>query len=110
MYGSDKQINWANDIVSRANKYKDYAKALEANLDEDLVNVLNKVYKRVDFINKEEDAGALINWYGYLGLEAVAGRRKNKESFRKFLIDILDAEDIIYIDRIVETANLKQSA
>lgn len=100
MYGTTKQINWANDIIVRVNRFRD--KAIELSLDGDLSKILNKALNRIDYINQEQDAKAIINWYGYIGLESVSGGRKYKESYRKFLVDLLDVNDIIYIDEIMK--------
>lgn len=100
MYGTSKQIDWANDIIVRVNRFRD--KAIELSLDDDLSKILNKALKRIEYINQEQDAKAIINWYGYIGLETVSGKRKYKESYRKFLVDLLDTNDIIYIDEIVK--------
>lgn len=102
MYGTTKQINWANDIIVRVNRFKGMALIVESHLDDELSRVLNKALKRAEYINKEQDAKAIINWYGYIGLETVAGRRKYRESIRKFLVDLLDVDDIAYVDEIVK--------
>ena len=66
MYGTSKQIDWANDIIVRVNRFRD--KAVKLSLDEDLNKILNKALKRIEYINQEQDAKAIINWYGYIGL------------------------------------------
>ena len=99
LYGTDKQIKWANDILARSRKYK--ARLLLIDIkDKALLELSNKALTRIKYIEEEQSASSIINWYAYAGIENHHGRRV--ETFRKFLIDILDIEDVSNINRLIE--------
>ena len=111
MYGTNKQIQWATDVVARVNSFSNRVSTIREVIEDSeanneyknkLIDITDKIFKRVQYINNEADAGAIINWYGYIGLEKVAGKRKYNESLEKFLGDILDDNEAKYIGELMK--------
>ena len=93
-----------NSFSNRISTLRGIIEDCEANSEykSEMIDITDKIFTRVQYINEEADAGALINWYGYIGLEKVAGKRKHNESLEKFIRDILDIEDIEYVAKLME--------
>lgn len=115
LFGSKRQVEWAENIKDRANSFCNRVNDIRGVIEdceismeyrEKLIDITDIIFDRVEFINDEDDARALINWYGYLGLEVVKGnkRRRYRESLQKFFEDILsdEADKDLYIEELMK--------
>lgn len=104
MNGSIKQIKWAQDIQSRAIKYKAITAEIEKVAGEEYRNTIEKIYKRISYIEKENDARYIIKWYQDTGIEIVG--RKKISTYKKFITDIMDKEDAENINKLLEMSEM----
>lgn len=121
MIGTVKQVEWANNIKERATSFYNRTNTLRQLLEDaemnekhrsKLIDITDEIFDKVNDLNDMTNAGDIINWYGYLGLEedfsGKSKRRKYRESYEKFLGDILgdnreeDVEKIMKLHRMAK--------
>ena len=99
LYGTEKQLKWANDIIHRIDRFDEKVAILEEMIDDNkLLDVTKKVRRRAEEAKMEKDASLLINCYGYLGLE------NKRESLKRYLLDMVDTEDVVLVYGIMLVA------
>ena len=100
---SEKQLDWAVNIVDRMNIFKYKVKLIneymiENNIEDEAVSeFLNVVNEDLKKIVKMNVAGDLIHYYGYCGVS----KDKSKSGFRLYLEEFFE-DKIELINRVCE--------